>query len=203
MNEHENSAFRSAEQSDFASATVDELAELFRLLELPHVLVGGHAVNQYTAPRLSYDLDFVVGGANGAATRCAKLLGMIGYELMAAKGGEDPAQPSFVRLKHAGRGVIVDIQEARTPFERELLARSRRMGDLPFAVASAEDLVVLKLISNRARDQRDILELATVEGLDLGYIRDWARRWQVMDAFTRLLDRASDAGHPDLKRRGR
>src|SRR5690606_1042747 len=67
MNEHENSAFRSAEQSDFAAATVDELAELFRLLELPHALVGGHAVNQYTAPRLSYDLDFVVGGANGAA----------------------------------------------------------------------------------------------------------------------------------------
>jgi hypothetical protein len=187
MSEHESLASPNADHGDFAAATIDELAELFALLELPHALTGGHAVNQYTAPRLTYDLDFVVTPGKQGPARCRRLLEMVGYEVQREEGSDGDGGPAFVRLKHNGRGVMVDILEARTSFEQSLLQRAVRMDDLPFPVARPEDLIIGKLVSDRQRDQRDVLELAAVEGLDRGYIRDWAQRWHVMDVYERLL----------------
>lgn len=188
MSEHENSASWTTE-ADAARVTIDELAGMFRLLELEHALTGGHAVNQYTAPRLSHDLDFVVAGGVDAPHRCEVLLRHRGYESRRREGGTAQS-PAFVRVKHEGRGISVDILEARTAWERQVLARARWTGDLPFPVSSPEDLVIGKLISDRQRDERDILELAAVPDLDLRYIRRWAETWDVLPVFERLLGSA-------------
>jgi hypothetical protein len=193
MNEHENWASPSADGSDFAAATIDELAELFRLLDLPHALTGGHAVNQYTAPRLTYDLDFVVGGGSQGALRCRRMLELIGYTLERAEGTDQTSSAAFVRMKHAARGVVVDIQEARTAFERTLLERARRFDGLPFPVASPEDLIVSKLLSDRQRDQRDVLELWAIDGLDVAYIRQWVVTWRLGEAWARLTGERIDS----------
>lgn len=192
MNEREHWVSRNADTGDFARDTINDLAALFHLLGLRHALGGGHAVNQYTSPRLTYDLDFIVEGGTGAPNRCLRLLEMAGYVLERREGvASDATGAGFVRLKHRERGVVIDIQEARTSFEWTILDRARAMGDLPFPVVSAEDLVVMKLVSDRQRDQRDVLELAALPGLDIGYIRTWAKRWEVMPAFNRLIGGAA------------
>jgi hypothetical protein len=143
-------------------------------------------VNQHTSPRLTYDLDFIVQGHADGPARCERMLKLLGYHTERVESREG-SRPGFVRMKHAERGVLVDLQEARTPFERSLLERAVPLGDLSFPVATPEDLVVSKLISDRQRDQRDVLELAGIAGFDTAYVRAWAERWQVMPAFERLL----------------
>ncbi len=55
-------------------------------------------------------------------------------------------------------------------------------------VATAEDLIVLKLIANRPKDQVDLLALAALPGIDWSYIERWADAWNVRDVLGRLRD---------------
>lgn len=47
---------------------------------------------------------------------------------------------------------------------------------------------MLKLIANRHKDQRDLIELAGIEGVDWAYVRQWATTWDVEANLEQLLN---------------
>jgi hypothetical protein len=79
---------------------------------------------------------------------------------------------------------------AKTEFQREALRRAAGSGTNP-RVATPEDLIVMKLIANRAKDQIDLLGLAQLDKLDWDYIEHWAREWDVTDRLRVLRAMAS------------
>ena len=48
-------------------------------------------------------------------------------------------------------------------------------------VATVEDLIVLKLIADRTKDQADLEGLLALGALDWAYVERWATTWGVLD----------------------
>lgn len=160
----------------------DPLTALGRLLDdagIRYALIGGHAVNLWLEPRLTADIDLTI--AAQTSDRLREVLHAAGLRLDRVLG-ESPSGPDFARF--VGAGFTVEVQVAKTAFQRDVLARAIDRDGL--RVATPEDLIVFKLIADRPKDQVDLLGLVALEGLDWRYIEAWAERWDVTDVLARL-----------------
>lgn len=82
------------------------------------------------------------------------------------------------------RVVDADVFLAETEFQRQVLRRRQRHGaegwDAWFV--TPEDLILLKLIANRAKDQIDIADILFIQGcLDEQYLKAWAQELGVTE----------------------
>jgi hypothetical protein len=152
-----------------------------------HALVGGQAVNLYTAPRFTWDVDFLVEASPGKLEDIVKALGPAGFAVTPLPDDSAFAR-DFVRLARREGAVLVDLQPVRTDYERLVLSRAAMLDDsLPFPVATPEDLVVMKLVGWRYNDRRDLPKLLSLLALDRGYIEEWANTWQVTGRLEQVL----------------
>ena len=142
---------------------------------LPYMVIGGQAVLLYGEPRLTLDVDLTLGVA---PDRLADVLGVV--ERAALRPLVDP-EP-FVRdtlvlpCADAATGVRVDVVFSMPGYERTAIARARDVdvGGAAVRFASAEDLVVHKLIASRPRDVEDVRGvLLRQPDLDAAYVRRW------------------------------
>lgn len=95
-----------------------------------------------------------------------------------------------VRLYLEGQGIGIDVFLAESPFQEQLLARRRRVQIDLLAVwfVTAEDLILLKLLSHRPRDIADVGDILFTQGeLDEAYLRNWARQLGVLAELQRVL----------------
>jgi len=77
-------------------------------------------------------------------------------------------------LVHKSSGIEIDLSFGMLPFEQEVVERaeSRTVKKVSFALATAEDIVVMKALALRPRDIADIEGiLESVPNLDLERIR--------------------------------
>ena len=91
-------------------------------------------------------------------------------------GADEASGPDFVRYLDDSQTTL-EFQTAKTTFQRAVVARALSVGVL--RVATPEDLLVMKAIANRPKDQRDLDELAKLPNLDWDYVVDNARVWGV------------------------
>ena len=157
-------------------------ADLFRVfygllesLEVEYFAYGGVVVAVWGAPRETVDVDAVV---------CVTDEDLEGLLPALAKAGF--AYPEEVRhtfpvdgwLRADFQGRHADIALGRTPFDESALKRRRRVKlfGKEIWVASAEDLILYKLVAHRYKDLGDAESvLVRMHGqLDLGYLRKWA-----------------------------
>ncbi len=162
-----------------------EIARALARARLPHALIGGHAVNAWAEPRFTADIDLTVVAQAEAIARFRVELEAIGYRVTGEVGRELPSGPDFVRFARAAEDPPLDVQVAKTRFQEEVVRRARVAGD-GLCIATAEDLVVLKLIANRVKDQLDLHNLLALDALDWAYVDKWAVEWGVADRLERL-----------------
>jgi hypothetical protein len=89
-----------------------------------------------------------------------------------------------------GGDLDVDIFLAETPFQQSLIRRRQQADSdgLNMWVASAEDLILLKLVASRRRDLVDVADILFMQGqLDETYMRKWAKTLGVADALESAL----------------
>lgn len=169
----------------------DVLSVLARALvqaESSHALIGGHAVNAWLEPRFTADIDLVIAVDAAALGRLRQALAAEGFVVDVQYGAQEPSGPDFVRFVSADGLARVEIQVAKTPFQREVIQRARA-DEIGLCVATPEDLVVMKLIANRPKDQIDLIGLLGLAALDWAYIERWADAWGVMDVLRSTADR--------------
>jgi len=151
---------------------------------LPYAIIGGHAVNAWLEPRFTADVDItVVADGLGLAALDAAFR-EAGYSLTREYGAELPSGPDFVRWVSV-EGDVAEVQLAKTDFQREVVRRAVQ-NESGARVASPEDLIVLKLIADRAKDRIDLQGLAALPDIDWAYVEGWAREWDVLDRLDRL-----------------
>jgi hypothetical protein len=56
-------------------------------------------------------------------------------------------------------------------------------------IATPEDLFILKLIADRNKDFKELLDLGALPDLDWGYIEHWTTIWGVHDRIERYRSR--------------
>jgi predicted nucleotidyltransferase len=162
---------------------------------IEYAILGGFAVRTWGVPRPTYDADLAV-VAEGTALQ--KLL-----DSLAARGFDVPEEHAkgFVdRIAGMGKVKVTRFVE-RTVWQVDLFlvqgplleSAMRRRRAVKFAgrsvwVLAPEDLILLKLIAFRRKDQLDIEEmLKLVQDLDKAYLQEWATRLRVDERLREFL----------------
>jgi hypothetical protein len=167
---------------------ITALAQVLETAGVPYALIGGHAVNVWLEPRFTADLDVTVQAGPSEIARLTDALVQKGYTRERIHGAEQSSGPDFARFVSSTDGVVLEVQVAKTAFQREAIERAR-VSDDGVRVATIEDLIVMKLIADRAKDQVDLLGLAALPDLDWAYVERWAAEWGVADRLRRLRER--------------
>lgn len=165
------------------------LGHAFEQAGLDAVLIGGQARNFWAEPRATMDYDFTVAADAEAFRRLRESLGAHGFRTVRDQGPTQSSGPDFVQMVNTETGEAIDLQAAKTAFQAELIERGVRIdSEQPLRVATVEDLLVLKLIANRKKDQNDLIELAALEAVDWSYVEHWAPVWGVTELLTNLRE---------------
>ena len=166
---------------------IGRIAELLAQAGVDYALIGGHAVNVWLEPRFTADVDVTVQASPPAMARLKAVLAAAGYAVAQEHGGAPPSGPDFVRFVSVDGRVTLEVQCAKTEFQREIVRRAAAARDR-VRVATPEDLVVMKLIARRAKDRIDLEGLTKLPALDWDYIERWARAWGVAEHLHHLRE---------------
>ncbi len=165
-------------------------------------LFGAQAALLYGSPRLTADADLTVQLGSVTAAVFAKTLEDNGFELRIS-------DEAFVRttrvlpVTHRESGFPADVVLGGPGLEEAFLERAtvRKIHGLAVPVATAEDLIAMKVLAGRRKDEEDIVAIlsAQAERLDLRLIRrtltdlsEALAQDDLLPLFERLLAEATD-----------
>jgi hypothetical protein len=155
---------------------------------IPHMLTGSLAMNYYTVPRMTRDVDFVV---EVTATDIEKIISAFGPDYYVDRISVSRAishERSF-NMIHNEAFIKVDCIIRKASEYRQLEFSRRQQVELsgsPVWLVSKEDLIISKL--DWARESHSELQLRDVKnllasGFDVEYLDRWASKLEL----TRLL----------------
>lgn len=162
------------------------VANAFAQAKLHGAIIGGIARNHWETARLTFDLDFTVEADPEGIETVIGVLVDYGFEVLRAQHREDPSGPDFVQLYNRDIAQVVELQTAKTPFQEEILRRAVPVDETGLFVATREDLIVLKLLAARSKDQDDLRELAGHATIDWDYVDYWCGIWEITDRLEHL-----------------
>lgn len=103
-------------------AEPDAISALLDLLDrsgVTYVVIGGHAVNAWLEPRFTADIDVTLQADPDAMARLKEILAERGYRVTREHGADLPSGPDFVRFVSDRESVTLEVQTAKTEFQRE------------------------------------------------------------------------------------
>lgn len=147
---------------------------------IPVAAIGGIAVAVWGEPRLTRDIDMKVLVSRENRARLLALL----HEFIPLQEDSDE---SFRRLGLAffqdSNGIRIDVMLADTIFDETAIRRARDIDVAPeksIRVCTAEDLIIYKMLSTRAKDRVDVESIVQKQGdaLDDAYIENWLAQFE-------------------------
>lgn len=172
-----------------ATAPLVRVTALLDRIGVEYAVIGAHGVNAWLEPRFTADIDVTAHIDAETTARLRTALAAEGFEVAAVLGDSLPSGPDFVRFASPDRMVVLEIQAAKTDLQREVIRRAREIST-GVPVATPEDLIILKLIADRAKDRQDLLGLIALPDLDWAHIERWAIEWGVTDRLAALRSEA-------------
>ena len=150
------------------------LVDAVNLLEkerLPYALVGGLAVSLRGQPRTTADVDLIVLADVARSLTFLQSLEKTPFEPLFADVAEVVQTAFILPLRHRLTGVKVDLALGLSGFESQAVARAQKvhLGNAEIAVATAEDLLIMKTLAGRPQDDQDLQGLVIAQGQQL----DW------------------------------
>jgi len=138
-------------------------------------LFGAQAAILHGAARLTADVDVTVMYGGGEPSRLLRVLAVNRFDASTEDAIGFMERTRVLPVIHTPSGIPVDIVFGGPGLEEQFLQRSR-LFDLNGAmvpVASAEDLVAMKILSGRAKDLDDVLAVlaAQLGSFDVSYSR--------------------------------
>jgi predicted nucleotidyltransferase len=185
----------SLKKIDFAGL-ISRIARELRFRQLDCIIIGGQAVLLHGRLRATEDIDILVGtdpsGLAGMLEVCAEL-----HLAVLADDVEAFVQQSFVLpVADEATGIRVDFIFSSTRFERHALERAEmvKLEGVAVPFASAEDLIVLKLIAGRAVDLQDAEAVVRRKGsgIDWPYVTQWVNRFAQIEGHEHLPERLDE-----------
>jgi hypothetical protein len=178
-----------------------EAGQAFREGKIDWYLFGAQAAILYGVARLTADVDVTVRLPSGqSALALTAALESHGF----AARVTDPAfvtRTSVIPFLHRSTSLPLDIVLAGPGLEDRFFERAavREIEGVPVRVASAEDIVVMKILASRPKDIDDVIAVLSAQGgaLDAAYVTDTLKLLEdalaqddLLPAFRRALERA-------------
>lgn len=164
-----------------------ELGRAFAALGLRWFLFGAQAAVLHGVARLTADVDVTVELGAHSSAALVDALTRAGFDLRIPDVAGFVEATRVLPFVHRRSRMPVDVVLAGPGLEEQFLARAeeREIGGARIPVASAEDLVAMKVLAGRGRDLEDVEAIVRIRpDLDLSRIR----------SVLRLLEMALDRG---------
>jgi len=151
------------------------LVEIARTLDghrIPYMVIGGIANALWGVPRVTLDIDVTVWVEPRSPSDIIPLLS----ETFHVRPSDPEAFVEQTRVLPltTSDGVAIDVIFGMLPFEEEAVHRAvtEVVSGQPVRFCTAEDLVIMKIISERPKDQDDVLAILKRRGgkLDRSYL---------------------------------
>ena len=178
--------------NDSLADALAQLQAFLREWKRPFALIGGVAVIARASTRPTEDIDLIAKASPDDIDALLALAARHGYGFDA--DARELASMGLVRLYSGSKksGYGLDILLADNAYYEQILARATPvdLAGITLQVATAEDLVLLKLEANRPGDIEDILAIKDGLGatLDLEYLRSEADKLGLRRAFDLYFD---------------
>jgi hypothetical protein len=141
--------------------------------QVRHMLVGGLAVALRGQPRATADVDMVLAADVDEALALVQQLSNSKFRPLFADVEEVVQTSLILPLRHREQGVKVDLAIGLSGFERQAVERAQlcEVAGTQIPVATAEDLIIMKSLAARPRDEQDLEGLVTAQAslLDWSY----------------------------------
>jgi hypothetical protein len=152
-----------------------DLGRAFGAIGVPWYLFGAQAAILYGAARLSADVDVTVALGDRRAAELVAALDTAGFEARVPEPAVFAETTRVLPVVHGTTRMPADVILAGPGLEERFLARAetRTIEDVVVPVASAPDLVVMKVLAGRPQDLDDTIAVlrAQGDGLDAALAR--------------------------------
>jgi hypothetical protein len=173
---------------------LDALAVVERL-NLRYAVMGGFAVRSWGIPRPTYDADLAVAGDPADLRRLLDALEKAGFDVpQEYRAGFLDTLAGMQKIKvtrfEVGAVWSVDIFLAHGGLLASALGRrrSRTVEGHGIWVMAPEDVILLKLIAFRRKDQLDVEEMLRITAdIDRDYLYAWADRLELRQRLREFL----------------
>jgi hypothetical protein len=134
---------------------IQAITEVLESLHIEYAIVGGIANAVWGEPRATIDVDVTIAVEDSELGDTIQAIG---------RHFRSPVSDASAFVRHTrvlpldtAEGVRIDVIFALLPFELDAIHRARKLtvADRIVAVVSPEDLVLMKIISDRPRDLAD------------------------------------------------
>lgn len=186
--------------SSSASPLAELLADLDRALAalgLRWYLFGAQAAILHGVARLTADVDVTVEAGALANAVLVDRLALNGFELRVPDAEGFVERTRVLPLVHTRSRLPLDVVLAGPGLEELFFSRAEEqsIGDLRVPVASAEDIVTMKILAGRAKDLDDVAAMLRARPVDPARVRSTLRlleqaldRRDLIVEFERLLE---------------
>jgi predicted nucleotidyltransferase len=165
---------------------------------IPYMIVGGIANAVWGIARNTFDIDIIIDVEDDDLEKTIKKL--TANFITSIENPVGFAKTFRVLPIRTTQGFLLDIIFAALEFEKAAIERAREqnLGGIKAIICSPEDLVILKIISNRRKDQEDVAGIIKIRGdsLDRKYldkkIRElalWLDRSDIVDFYEQCWNR--------------
>ena len=178
---------------------VEEAAELQALLEgegWDFCFIGGLAIQRWSEPRLTKDMDLTLITGFGDEEPFVDFL-LSHYKPRRADVREFALNYRVLLLQTAS-GIGIDIALAGLPFEKSAVRRSTRVEYAPgikLRICTAEDLIVMKAFADRPQDRIDLRGIIVRQGS--GNL-DWMYIWEQLTPLTEVKEAPEILAHLEV-----
>ncbi|MCU0722674.1 MAG: hypothetical protein MUC63_03515 [Planctomycetes bacterium] len=159
------------------SDLLHKTADVVEGLGHPYLVFGGLALPAWGSVSATQDVDILVQLSETEIQGFVSTLRSAGFSL---PEGAEAAFPIDTWLTASLGGRDLDVSWGATEFDRNAIARAVRVRLLQreVPIASAEDLILYKLLAHRRKDLAHVEDVIVRQGsrLDLGYLKAWADR---------------------------
>lgn len=173
--------------------TLRALTRSLRAAEIRHAIIGGIAVIIRGYDRTTLDIDAVLWDVDDRLDEVISELELAGFFFRYPDASEMARKNRLLLMKNSS-DFSIDLSLGLMPFELEVIDRAEdiELPDLIIRVATAEDLVIMKLIAGRPRDKEDVGRL-----VELWPEMDRARIKNYLTEFSDIMDDPTVIGRLD------
>ena len=147
---------------------------------IPYMVIGGQAVLLYGEPRLTRDIDITLGVGVRELNKLKETISSLGLKILVERDEEFVERNMVLPTLDEKSGIRVDFIFSFSPYGRQAIERAKdiKLGRSLVRFASLEDVVIHKVIAERARDLEDIKSiLLKNQKYDLDYIEKWLKEF--------------------------
>ncbi|MDZ7831057.1 MAG: nucleotidyltransferase [Desulfobacterales bacterium] len=149
-----------------------DIAALFDRHKIDYMVIGGLANAKWGRPRATLDIDIIAWAQDSEIENLISILQKT-YTIRVDKPLEFAAETRVLPIK-THEAQQIDIILGTLPFEQQAIKRAVKVkiGNADINFCTAEDLILLKIISDRPRDLEDVEGIIKFqkENLDYGYL---------------------------------